>query len=101
MPCEFTRRISTGIRPKSAGDAGDAKCAITSNFPCTGKASDRLPSDTSAETKLNRGSLARCAMLSVVPVTLLSTATTSQPRAKNPSTRWLPTNPPPPVTNTR
>jgi hypothetical protein len=84
---EPTRRISIGSCSKSVGLAGEAKCMIASNRACSAGSGGSSPSDTSASTSVKRGWSARCATLSFDPVTKLSIATTSAPRAISASTR--------------
>ena len=62
-------------RSKSVGLAGEAKCMIASNRPASAAVAGS-GSVTSASTSVNRGWSARCATLSLRPVTKLSTATT-------------------------
>src|SRR5262245_7371081 len=85
-----------GMRSKSAGDAGLAKCITTSTSP--GTHTNWL---TSCSTKVKPGWPNRCSMLSTEPVSRLSMAITESPRASSASHRCEPRKPAPPVTTTR
>ncbi len=59
VPIEPTRRISTGIVPKSVGLAGDAMCMIASNRSAIAGWCAGRPSVMSASISVNRGLSAR------------------------------------------
>ncbi|BAS75118.1 Os01g0837350 [Oryza sativa Japonica Group] len=60
-----------------------------------------MGSTTSWRSSSNLGFRRWCATLSFLPVKKLSTTITLSPCSSSLSTRWLPTNPAPPVTTTR
>ena len=97
MPRPPTLRIWIGMRSKSTGEAGLARCITTS----TG-AVDLDALLTSCSTKVKPGRCdERARRCAASPVTRLSTATTSSPRSSSASQRCEPRNPAPPVTTTR